>query len=68
MSLDILDVRGRRIYTVYREETDPGSQVVTWNGCDGAGRPVASGTYFARLNVRGPGLNEELVRKLMVVK
>lgn len=68
VSLEILDLRGARVYTVYREETEAGPRVVTWNGRDATGRPVASGTYFARLRVRGPGLNQDLTRKLMVVK
>ena len=48
ISLEILDVSGRRVRTL-----DPvlpaGESHVTWDGADGAGRPVAAGTYFYRL-------------------
>jgi len=66
--LEIIDLRGRRVYTVYREEMDPGSHVVAWHGKDANDQPVASGQYFARLRVRGPGLGEMLTRKVVVVR
>jgi hypothetical protein len=68
VNLEIIDLRGRRVATVTREEMDPGSRVVSWHGQDATGRPVAAGQYFARLRVRGPGLDEELTRKLIVVR
>lgn len=67
-SLEIVDLRGRRVFTVFREEMDPGSRVVAWHGEDASGRRVASGTYFARLRVRGPGLDETLSRKVSVIR
>jgi hypothetical protein len=68
VNLEIVDLRGRRVYTVFREEMEAGERVVAWHGQDVAGRAVASGQYFARLRVRGPGINEELTRKLTVVR
>lgn len=68
VDLEVIDLRGRRVYTVFREEMEPGERVVGWDGHDRSGRPVASGQYFARLRVRGPGLDEELTRKLVVVR
>jgi len=68
VNLEIIDLRGRRVYTVHREEMDAGSRVVAWHGKDADGEPVASGQYFARLRVRGPGLDQMLTRKVVVVR
>ena len=68
VKLEIIDLRGRRIFTVFQEEMESGSQVVTWDGQDSNGELVASGQYFARLQVRGPGMNELITRKVVVVR
>lgn len=47
---------------------DAGAGVVTWNGKDRRGDPVASGQYFSRLTVRGPGLDDVLTRKVTVIR
>jgi hypothetical protein len=46
--LRILDVVGRQV----AEFAAPASEL-RWDGRDAAGRPVASGVYFARLDARG---------------
>jgi hypothetical protein len=68
VSLDIFDVRGRRVYTVYRQETEPGVKTVTWHGRNERGEPLASGQYLARLRVQGPGIKELLTRKVTVLR
>lgn len=68
VNLEIFDLHGRRISTVIRQEMDAGARVVTWNGKDRRGDPVASGQYFARLTVRGPGLDDVLTRKVTVIR
>lgn len=68
VSLQIYDVRGRLVRTVLREEVDRGEQLVTWDGRDSGGHEVAAGQYLARLRVRGPGLDEDQVRKLVVLR
>ncbi len=52
-SLTILDALGRRVRTYDLSAMTPGDQVVTWDGRDNTGLPVASGVYFARLEVAG---------------
>ena len=49
VTLTIYDVLGRPVQTLAEEPLEPGSYTVTWNGRDAAGRPAASGVYFARL-------------------
>jgi hypothetical protein len=68
VSLDIYDLRGARIYTLYREETEPGHRTITWHGRGALGEPLPSGQYLARLRVRGPCVNESLTRKVTILR
>lgn len=68
VSLDVVDVRGRRVRTVERREMSAGDYVLGWDGRDQARRPVGTGVYFARLKVSGPGVNETITRKIVVVR
>lgn len=68
VNLEVFDVRGHRVSLVTREEVDAGSQVVSWGGLDDRGAPLASGLYFARLRVQGPGIDEELTRKITLTR
>jgi len=53
VKLTIYDVQGRRVASVLDGEVSTGLISVGWNGRDAAGRPVASGTYFAKLESAG---------------
>jgi hypothetical protein len=66
--LEIYDLRGRRVQRILQEEVPAGEHVLTWNGRDDQGRQVASGQYLARLSVKGPGLNEDLTRRVTVLR
>ncbi len=52
-TVDIYDVRGRRVRTLSTESRDVRTGQVTWNGTDDAGGELVSGVYFARLSVDG---------------
>jgi hypothetical protein len=45
MRLVLYDERGRQVRELYAGTLGPGTHPVDWNGEDGEGRPVASGTY-----------------------
>jgi len=51
--LDIYDLAGRRVRAAWRGELEAGRHSFTWDGRDAAGRPLASGTYLARLVAGG---------------
>lgn len=68
VALDILDLRGRRIRTVERHEVAAGQHVLGWDGRDQQQRPVAAGVYYARLRVRGPGVDETVTRKVTMLR
>lgn len=64
VTLDVFDLRGRRVHRLVDESLDPGLHQVTWRGTDGDGRGVASGVYLIRL--QGGGLT--LKRAVTVIK
>lgn len=64
VELSIYAVDGRRIATLLNEVRGAGVHDVYWHGCDDAARPVASGTYFYRLDA-GPYSE---VRKMALMK
>jgi len=49
--VDVYDVRGRRVATLFNGEQDAGFYELTWEGCDDGGRVLPSGTYLARIAV-----------------
>ena len=53
VSMDVFDVRGRRLATLAEGEYAAGHHVVEWNGRDGQGRGLSSGVYLIRLAVPG---------------
>jgi len=59
--LEVTDLRGFRLDTLWEGWTTGGSHTVTWNGRDAGGRPVATGVYLAQL------IGSDFVRSLKVV-
>jgi len=51
--LKVLDITGRVVATVFDGECESGTRQVSWNGRDSAGRELASGVYFLRLEAGG---------------
>jgi hypothetical protein len=49
VQLRVVDVAGRLVTTLCREDLEAGSHSVVWRGDDAAGRAVASGVYFLSL-------------------
>ena len=49
----IYDVNGREVRSLVRERMDGGAGLAVWDGFDNAGERVASGVYFARLDIDG---------------
>lgn len=53
VTLRIFDVAGRLVATLLDDRDLKGVHTVRWDGRDAAGRAAPSGTYFARLDLRG---------------
>jgi hypothetical protein len=61
LSIDIYDVNGRLVQTVYSGQVDAGTHQVTWDGRDSSGSKVARGVYFCRMNAGEFAATEKLV-------
>jgi len=64
ISLRIYDIYGRLVTTLADGEFPAGLHELSWQGADGRGRPVASGTYFYRLT----GARRTETRKMLLLK
>jgi len=68
VSLEIFDLRGRRVANVYRGEHEAGESIVGWHGRDDDGEQLASGQYLAKLRVTGASEETTLTRKITVLR
>ena len=60
VTLDVFDQRGRRVRSLFGDAAAVGWQEAVWDGRNEAGRPMASGVYFARLDVDGVVMLEKM--------
>ncbi|MFH1277595.1 MAG: FlgD immunoglobulin-like domain containing protein [Candidatus Eisenbacteria bacterium] len=61
VSIDIHDVRGRRVRSLVSGEETGGGKSVVWNGLDDGGNPLPSGVYFSVLRTDLRRATEKLV-------
>ncbi len=64
VALEIFDATGARVRRIDQGTRDAGEYSVEWNGRDDAGRAVASGVYFYRLE----GVGGVAPRKMVLLK
>ncbi|MBN1425071.1 S8 family serine peptidase [Candidatus Fermentibacteria bacterium] len=50
LRLAMYDLAGHQVFVRDMGELDPGSHVLSWDGCRDEGSPVSSGTYFYRVS------------------
>ena len=62
--MSVYTIDGRRVATLVDENLSAGEHQTTWHGRDTHDRPVASGTYFYRLNVGG----KPQVKRMVLLK
>ncbi len=48
-TIEILDLSGHKIKTLWNKSTSAGYHTVIWDGTDETGRPVPAGTYLCRM-------------------
>ncbi len=53
VGIDVYDVLGRKVSTIFDGELPSGYQEFTWNGRSTNGQDVSSGVYLIRVNVAG---------------
>ena len=59
--LEVYDLAGRLVRTLVQGEEPPGRRRAIWDGRDDAGRLVASGVYYYRLEAREMVLTRKVV-------
>jgi hypothetical protein len=59
---EILDITGRVVRTLLREERPKGQVSITWDGRDDRGVSASTGVYFCRLAASGKTLTRSLIR------
>ena len=62
MTVLVLDASGRRVKALRCGRFPAGQERLTWDGCDQAGRPVATGVYFLRVEVDDAVFLRKVVR------
>lgn len=62
--LEVFEISGRRVRTLVNAERPPGFHAAVWDGRDGEGRDVASGTYLYRIKAG----DFQATRKLTVLR
>jgi hypothetical protein len=60
-TLKLYNARGQHVVTLMDRERASGEFELEWNGTDGAGRRVASGVYWCRLDYEGRSETEKLL-------
>ena len=61
VTLDIFDIRGRKVRTAFSGMQNPGNYHIIWDGLDDSGKPVASGLYLYRLNTEGKSVSKKMI-------
>lgn len=61
-TLQILDVRGRRVRSLSSSLVLGGHREISWDGTDARGKPLPAGVYFVRLETREGVLTRKVVR------
>jgi flagellar hook assembly protein FlgD len=61
LEISIYAAGGQRVRTLYRGPARTGEQREYWNGRDDAGRHVASGVYFCRVQMGAAEAAERLI-------
>lgn len=62
ITLEIVDVQGRRVRRLVTMSLPPGTHLLTWDGRDDAGREAAPGVYFARLATGAGSSSTRVIR------
>ena len=64
VTLNIYDIKGRKITTLTNRKYSKGQHTIIWNGKDRFGKNVSSGVYFYRLKCD----NNSITKKMLLLK
>jgi hypothetical protein len=63
VTLDVIDMTGRRVNRLLRENQEAGHQRIEWDGYDGIGRQLPAGIYIIRLQQGSEVWNKKVIRQ-----
>ena len=63
VQLEIYDILGRKVKTLYDSKASPGFYNLIWNGLDEYNTLVSTGIYFYRLNIWETSENDSFTKK-----
>jgi flagellar hook assembly protein FlgD len=61
VNIDVYNVRGQKVRTLFKGFKDSGMHSVVWNGLDDRGQALGSGIYFYRLTTDGFAETKKMV-------
>ncbi len=61
ITIDVYDLLGRKVRTLFEGRERPGSYETTWDGKDDRGQPVSSGVYIIELSLEGLSMKRKAV-------
>jgi len=59
--LGVYDVAGKEVARLVEGGQGAGLHTIEWKGCDGGGRPAASGVYFCRITFGKESINRKMI-------
>lgn len=62
VAIEIFDLRGQRVRTLFREEMPKGEHELSWDGLDDHGKPVSTGIYLCRLSAGKQSSTRKLLK------
>mgnify|MGYP006296567163 FL=1 len=65
VSIEVFNIRGRKVKTLLDQKIEAGNHTVTWNGTNNNNKTVSSGIYFYKLKVNEKTVN---IKKCMLIK
>jgi hypothetical protein len=68
VSLSVYDVEGRCVTTLVQEDQAAGIHSVPWGGTDASGKPLGTGVYLCRLDIKGQEASYSAVKKMFLVR
>ena len=66
VTIEVFDMLGRLISTIYKRKTQPGEHIVHWDATDNQHNPVSTGVYFYRIQSAAAKYSQ--TRKMLYLK
>ena len=62
IEINIYDIKGKKVRTIYKGKLNSGYQSIKWNGMDDKGVSLSSGIYVLSLNYDNQVISNKMVK------